>query len=156
MRYRDPDRSGRRDFTIGPGKQPVESFPHDRDHPGQLSDDVTGLYVGHSVTGVRVLVVDDEPQRGVEFLFATQTRRCPGDPAVERVSLPEAERVEQFLLGREPSVERWTRDSGLRGDLRQAQLGHALATEYLCGRDKQPLTSGGVLLDVIVVPQGRR
>jgi len=97
---------------------------------------VTGIDVGHSVSGVRVLVVDDEPQRGVEFLFATQTRRRPGNAAVEHISLPEAERVEQFLLGREPPIERWTRDSGLRGDLRQAQLGHTFATEYLRGGDK--------------------
>ena len=90
------------------------------------------------------------------FSLPPQTRRCPGDPAVEHLSLPEAERVEQLLLGCEPPIERWTRDSGLRGDLREAQLGHALATrvplrwrqvtadEWRCppGRDRRPAGVG--------------
>ena len=48
---------------------------------------------------------------------AAQTGGGLRDSAVEHLSLPETERVEQFLLGGKPPVERWTRDSGLRRDL---------------------------------------
>jgi hypothetical protein len=33
VRHRDPDRGGCRDVAVGPGKQPMKTLAHDREHP---------------------------------------------------------------------------------------------------------------------------
>ena len=117
----------------------------DGNDPAQLGDDDLRLDVDQSDARIRVLVLDDEPQRGVQLLRSTQTGRRPADAVVEHLALEDAERVEQFTLGGEPAVQRRPGDPGLQCHLRKTQLRLTTATEHFCGRDEDPVPRRGVL-----------
>src|SRR5690242_7755213 len=71
MRHRDADRGGSLDRTVWSGHQLLQTRPHQRDDPAQLGNDNLGFDVDQPHAGVRLLILDDEPQRTVEFLGAT-------------------------------------------------------------------------------------
>src|SRR6478735_2723047 len=104
MRHRNANRGRGLDRSACAGHQLQQACPHDGKDPAQLGDDDLRLDVDQSDARIRVLVLDDEPQRAVQLLRSTQTGRRPADAVVEHLALEDAERVEQFTLGGKPAV----------------------------------------------------
>ena len=97
--------------------------------------------------GIGLLVLDDHPQGGIELLVRGQALGRLGDGALVVLPFPHHEAVEQIPLGGEPAIQRRPRHPGLQGDLREAQLRHAVSAEYLRGRGQDALTRRVVVLD---------
>ena len=83
VRDRDPDNRRRLHRGIGSGKQALESLPHLGDGTGHLGDDVFGLDIDHADARIRVLIVNDESQCGIELVGAPQSRGGPEQAALE-------------------------------------------------------------------------
>ena len=101
-----------------------------------------------------MLVLDDEPQRGVEFFRPAQTRGRPADARVEHLALVDAERVEQFPFRGEPAVQRRTGDPGLQRYFREAQFRLTTATEHIRCGDQDPVPRRRVFGEVGGVAPG--
>ena len=65
----------------------MQAVAHLRDDAGELGDGVLGFDVDHAHTGVRMLVLDDESQHGVELVGSLQSSGGPDQTAFEDLSL---------------------------------------------------------------------
>src|SRR5215211_3468563 len=94
-----------------------------------------------------MLVVDDEPQRGIELFGPVETRRRHADAAVEDALLVTGKRGEQLLLGREPAVEGRTRNASLRSNIRETELHLPIAAKDLGGGSEYPRSGRRIAFD---------
>ena len=69
-----------------------------------------------------MLVLDDEPQRGVELVDALEAGGRPAQAAFEALPFVAGERREQLLFRGEPAVQRRPGYPGLGGDVGQAEF----------------------------------
>ena len=105
VRYRNPDHRRRLHRGVGPGQVTLQAVAHLRDDPRELGDGVLGFDIDHAHTGVRMLVLDDEPQHGVELVDPLQPGGRPDQAALEDLSLVARKGRQQLLFGSEPAVE---------------------------------------------------
>src|ERR1700756_4158489 len=94
-----------------------------------------------------MLVLDDEPQRGVKLVDSFEAGCRPAQTAFEGLPLVTRERREQLFLRGEPAIQCRPGDPGLGGDVGQAELAFAVAAEDLSRGREDPLLRRGVAFD---------
>src|SRR5581483_11310412 len=131
-------------------QHPFQSLPHQRKDARQPGDDPLGFHVDHAESWIRLLVVDDESQSGVQPFVPRQSGGRLRDAPFEGLSFPRGKRCDQFLFGGEPAVQRRPRHTGLQRHLRETELRHAPAAEHLSSGGEDPRTRGAVGVDQLV------